>query len=44
MDCLRVDSPKLILRVCKILIDDAITRMDVILLGMYDIDMIPEMN
>ena len=42
MDRLRVDFSELILRVCEIMIDDAVVEVNVILLGMYATSLILE--
>ena len=43
MDCLQVDS-LYIIRVCEILIDDVVAEVNMILLGVREVDMILEMN
>ena len=42
--CLQVDFLELVLKVCEVLIDDTVTEVNVILLKVYDVDVILEMG
>ena len=37
-ECLRMIFPKLILRICEILINDVVIEVNMVLLKMYDVD------
>ena len=43
-ECLRVDFPELILKVCEIMIDNVVIEVNMILFGMYAVDVILKMN